>query len=170
MKRLVLKLAIGCVVAISCTLAGAQQEFPMKPLRMVVPYPPGASTDSLGRIVSQKMSASMGHPVVVDNKGGASGNIGSDYVAKSSADGYTLMVGTDATHTANMYLTAAPTFHPIKDFTALTQAVANPIVLVVHPGVPAKNLAELIAFGKQHPEQLSYGSSGTGSPHHLAGE
>ena len=170
MKQLVLKLAIGCVVAIFYTLALAQQDFPMKPLRMVVPYPPGASTDSLGRIVSQKISASMGQPVVVDNKGGASGNIGSDFVAKSAADGYTLMVGTDATHTANMYLTAAPTFHPIKDFTALTQAVANPIVLVVHPGIPAKNLAELIAFGKQHPEQLSYGSSGTGSPHHLAGE
>ena len=150
--------------------AGAQTEFPAKPLRMVVPYPPGASTDNLGRIVAQKLSASMGQAVIVDNKGGASGNLGSDFVAKSPPDGYTLMVGTDATHTANLFLTAAPTFHPVKDFTALTQAVANPIVLVVHPGIPAKNLPELIAFCKQHPDQLSYGSSGTGSPHHLAGE
>ncbi len=159
----------GLMLMLACA-AGAQTEFPAKPLRMVVPYPPGASTDNLGRIVAQKLSASMGQAVIVDNKGGASGNIGSDFVAKSPPDGYTLMVGTDATHTANLFLTAAPTFHPVKDFTALTQAVANPIVLVVHPGIPAKNLPELIAFCKQHPDQLSYGSSGTGSPHHLAGE
>jgi tripartite-type tricarboxylate transporter receptor subunit TctC len=164
-----LKMALTGLLLLASTVQ-AQPEFPTKPLRMVVPYPPGASTDSLGRIVAQKISASLGQPVVVDNKGGASGNIGSDFVAKSAPDGYTLMVGTDATHTANLFLTAAPTFHPIKDFTALTQAVANPIVLVVHPGIPAKNLAELIAFCKQHPDQLSYGSSGTGSPHHLAGE
>ncbi len=159
----------GLMLMLACA-AGAQTEFPAKPLRMVVPYPPGASTDNLGRIVAQKLSVSMGQAVIVDNKGGASGNIGSDFVAKSPPDGYTLMVGTDATHTANLFLTAAPTFHPVKDFTALTQAVANPIVLVVHPGIPAKNLPELIAFCKQHPDQLSYGSSGTGSPHHLAGE
>lgn len=159
----------GLMLMLACA-AGAQTEFPAKPLRMVVPYPPGASTDNLGRIVAQKLSASIGQAVIVDNKGGASGNIGSDFVAKSPPDGYTLMVGTDATHTANLFLTAAPTFHPVKDFTALTQAVANPIVLVVHPGIPAKNLPELIAFCKQHPDQLSYGSSGTGSPHHLAGE
>ncbi len=165
-----LKMALtGLMLTLACA-AGAQTEFPAKPLRMVVPYPPGASTDNLGRIVAQKLSVSMGQTVIVDNKGGASGNIGSDFVAKSSPDGYTLMVGTDATHTANLFLTAAPTFHPVKDFTALTQAVANPIVLVVHPGIPAKNLTELIAFCKQHPDQLSYGSSGTGSPHHLAGE
>jgi tripartite-type tricarboxylate transporter receptor subunit TctC len=164
-----LKMALTGLLLLASTVQ-AQPEFPTKPLRMVVPYPPGALTDSLGRIVAQKISASLGQPVVVDNKGGASGNIGSDFVAKSAPDGYTLMVGTDATHTANLFLTAAPTFHPIKDFTALTQAVANPIVLVVHPGIPAKNLAELIAFCKQHPDQLSYGSSGTGSPHHLAGE
>jgi len=165
-----LKMALtGLMLMLTCA-AQAQGEFPAKALRMVVPYPPGASTDSLGRIVAQKLSLSMGQPVIVDNKGGASGNIGSDFVAKSTPDGYTLMVGTDATHTANLFLTAAPTFHPVKDFTALTQAVANPIVLVVHPGIPAKNLNELIAYCKQHPDQLSYGSSGTGSPHHLAGE
>ena len=164
------KSALAGLTLLLASVVGAQSEFPVKPLRMVVPYPPGASTDSLGRIVAQKISVSLGQPVIVDNKGGASGNIGSDFVAKSPADGYTLMVGTDATHTANLFLTAAPTFHPVKDFTALTQAVANPIVLVVHPGIPAKNLTELIAFCKQHPDQLSYGSSGTGSPHHLAGE
>jgi tripartite-type tricarboxylate transporter receptor subunit TctC len=165
-----LKLGLAWGLMLLAPLVMAQSEFPAKPLRMVVPYPPGASTDSLGRIVAQKLSVSMGQPVVVDNKGGASGNIGSDFVAKSLPDGYTLMVGTDATHTANVFLTASPTFHPVKDFTALTQAVANPIVLVVHPGIPATNLAELIAYFKLHPDQLSYGSSGTGSPHHLAGE
>lgn len=170
MQSYFFKIALAALTLVLASGVGAQPEYPNKPLRMVVPYPPGASTDSLGRIVAQKISVSLGQPVVVDNRGGASGNIGSDFVAKSAADGYTLMVGTDATHTANLFLTAAPTFHPVKDFTALTQAVANPIVLVVHPGIPAKNLAELIAYCKQHPNQLAYGSSGTGSPHHLAGE
>jgi tripartite-type tricarboxylate transporter receptor subunit TctC len=170
MQSYFFKIALAALTLVLASGVGAQPEYPNKPLRMVVPYPPGASTDSLGRIVAQKISVSLGQPVVVDNRGGASGNIGSDFVAKSAADGYTLMVGTDATHTANLFLTAAPTFHPVKDFTALTQAVANPIVLVVHPGIPAKNLAELIAYCKQHPDQLAYGSSGTGSPHHLAGE
>lgn len=170
MQSYFFKIALAALTLVLASGVGAQPEYPNKPLRMVVPYPPGASTDSLGRIVAQKISVSLGQPVVVDNRGGASGNIGSDFVAKSAADGYTLMVGTDATHTANLFLTAAPTFHPVKDFTALTQAVANPIVLVVHPGIPAKNLAELIAYCKQHPGQLAYGSSGTGSPHHLAGE
>ncbi len=164
------KIALATLTLVFASGVGAQAEYPTKPLRMVVPYPPGASTDSLGRIVAQKISIGLGQPVVVDNKGGASGNIGSDFVAKSAPDGYTLMVGTDATHTANVFLTAAPSFHPVKDFTALTQAVANPIVLVVHPSIPAKNLTELIAYCKLHPDQLSYGSSGTGSPHHLAGE
>ena len=147
------------------------QAWPDKPIRLVVPYPPGASTDAVGRIVGQAISGPLGQTVVVDNRGGASGNIGSDNVAKSPPDGYSLLLGTDATHAANYHLSATPPFHPIKDFTPLTLAALNPIVLVTNPAfTPAKNLAELVAYLKANPDKGSYGSSGNGSPHHLSGE
>jgi tripartite-type tricarboxylate transporter receptor subunit TctC len=147
------------------------QVWPDKPIRLVVPYPPGASTDAVGRIVGQAISGPLGQTVVVDNRGGASGNIGSDNVAKSPPDGYSLLLGTDATHAANYHLSATPPFHPIKDFTPLTLAALNPIVLVTNPAfTPAKNLAELVAYLKANPDKGSYGSSGNGSPHHLSGE
>ena len=147
------------------------QAWPDKPIRLVVPYPPGASTDAVGRIVGQAISGPLGQTVVVDNRGGASGNIGSDNVAKSPPDGYSLLLGTDATHAANYHLSATPPFHPIKDFTPLTLAALNPIVLVINPAfTPAKNLAELVAYLKANPDKGSYGSSGNGSPHHLSGE
>jgi tripartite-type tricarboxylate transporter receptor subunit TctC len=146
------------------------QGYPEKPLRMVVPYPPGASTDALGRLVAQKMAPSIGQPVVVDNRSGASGNIGSELVAKAVGDPYTFLLGTDATHSSNMHLVANPPFNPIRDFTPLTLACMNPIVLVVHPSVPAANITELVAYVKANPNKGGYGTSGTGSPHHLAGE
>lgn len=146
------------------------QDYPNKALRLVVAYPPGASSDALARSVAQKMSQNMGQPIVVDNRAGASGNIGTEHVAKQAADGYTFMLGTDATHAANMHLTATPSFHPIRDFTPLTLAALNPIVLVVNPAVPARTLRELIDYGRANPDKIAYGSSGSGSPHHLAGE
>ncbi|WP_167784597.1 Bug family tripartite tricarboxylate transporter substrate binding protein [Ramlibacter rhizophilus] len=151
-------------------LAVAQGTYPDKPIRIVVPYPPGASTDAVARIVAQKLSANVGQSVVVDNRAGASGNIGSEHVARSAPDGYTFVMGTDATHAANTHLTATPPFDPIRDFTPLALVAMNPIALVVHPSVPAKNLDELVAWAKANPGKGSYGSSGTGSPHHLAGE
>ncbi|MBP6817279.1 MAG: tripartite tricarboxylate transporter substrate binding protein [Burkholderiaceae bacterium] len=146
------------------------QDYPNKALRLVVAYPPGASSDALARSVAQKMAQSMGQPVVVDNRAGASGNIGTEHVAKQAGDGYTFMLGTDATHAANMHLTATPSFHPIRDFTPLTLAALNPIVLVVNPAVPARTLRELVDYGRANPDKIAYGSSGSGSPHHLAGE
>ena len=146
------------------------QDYPNKALRLVVAYPPGASSDALARSVAQKMAQSLGQPVVVDNRAGASGNIGTEHVAKQAADGYTFMLGTDATHAANMHLTATPSFHPIRDFTPLTLAALNPIVLVVNPAVPARTLRELVDYGRANPDKIAYGSSGSGSPHHLAGE
>jgi tripartite-type tricarboxylate transporter receptor subunit TctC len=159
------------LIAFGLVAASVQaQSYPEKPLRLVVPYPPGASTDILGRMVAQKLSESMGRQVIVDNRGGASGNIGTEFVAKSAPDGYTFQLGTDATHGTNMSLVAAPPFHPVKDFTPLSLAAFNPIVLVVHPSLPANNLRELIAYVKANPSKSAYGSSGNGSPHHLAGE
>jgi tripartite-type tricarboxylate transporter receptor subunit TctC len=121
-------------------------------------------------MVAQKLASSLGQPVVVDNRSGASGNIGSEAVARSAADGYTLLLGTDATHASNLHLTTQPTFHPSRDFTALSLAALNPIVLVVHPSLPVNNLQELVAYVKAKPQQGGFGSSGSGSPHHLAGE
>jgi len=152
------------------TSTSSGQGYPDKPIRLIVPYPPGASTDALGRLVGQKLAGSMGQPVVVDNRAGASGNIGTEAVAKAPADGYTFGLGTDATHASNVHLSANPTFQPLKDFTPLALAVMNPIVLVVHPSVPANNVNELVAFVKANPNRSGYGTSGTGSPHHLAGE
>jgi len=136
----------------------------------VVPYPPGASTDAVGRIVGQKLSANIGQTVIVDNRAGASGNIGTEFVSRSAPDGYTFVMGTDATHASNSFLTANPSFDPIKDFTPLAIVAMNPIALVVHPSVPAKDLNELVAWLKANPGKGGFGSSGTGSPHHLAGE
>ncbi len=169
MKRSFAALLFAALVPLTLAPASAQG-FPDHPLHLVVPYPPGASTDILGRAVAEKMTQSLGQPVVVENKGGASGNIGSQLVAGARPDGYTFMVGTDATHAANYHLTASPPFHPLKDFTPLTLAVANPIVLVTHPSVPAKSVKELIEYVKAHPDKGAFGSSGIGSPHHLAGE
>jgi tripartite-type tricarboxylate transporter receptor subunit TctC len=169
MKRREAGLALAALALGATSLARAQG-WPDKPLRLIVPYPPGASTDALGRILAQKVSTSLGQPVQVDNRAGASGMIGTELVAKAPADGYTFGLGTDATHAANVHLIPNPTVQPLRDFTPLALAAMNPIVLVVHPSVPAHNLAELVAFVKATPGRGSYGSSGTGSAHHLAGE
>ena len=130
---------LGMALVLACAAASAQ-DYPVRALKLVVPYPPGASADLLGRTVAQKMSQSLGQPVVVDNRAGASGNIGSEFVAKAAPDGYTFMIGTDATHAGNMHLLANPPFNPLRDFTALTLAVGNPLVLVVHPSLPATSV------------------------------
>jgi tripartite-type tricarboxylate transporter receptor subunit TctC len=148
----------------------AAQSWPDKSLRLIVPYPPGASTDALGRVVGQKISTALGQPVVVDNRAGASGMIGADLIAKAAPDGYTFGIGTDATHASNVHIMPNAPFNPLRDFTPLVLAAMNPIVLVVHPSVPANNINELVAYVKAHPDKGGYGSSGTGSPHHLAGE
>ena len=150
--------------------ASAQSAWPERPVRLVVPYPPGASTDSLGRLVAQKVSAAIGQPVVVENRAGASGVIGTEHVSRAAPDGYTFLLGTDSTHASSTHMTASPTYHPIRDFTPLTLAASNPIVLVVHNGVPARSVAELVEWVRRNPDKGGFGSSGAGSPHHLSGE
>ncbi|MFO1326347.1 MAG: tripartite tricarboxylate transporter substrate binding protein [Rubrivivax sp.] len=164
---------IACLPATLAALPAAlrAQAWPAKPIRLVVPYPPGASTDAVGRLVGQAIAGPLGQQVLIDNKGGASGSIGSAEVAKAAPDGYTFVLGTDATHTANYHLSANPPYHPVKDFTPLTVAALNPMVLVVNPAhTPARTLADLVALVKASPDKGAYGSSGNGSPHHLAGE
>jgi tripartite-type tricarboxylate transporter receptor subunit TctC len=157
-------------LALAASQAAFGQAYPAKPVKFVVPYPPGASTDTVARAVAQKLSDTMGQQVFVENRAGASGNIGADYVAKSPPDGYTILLGTDATHTTNVFFGKNFPYDPVRDFTPITLAVGNVIVLASHPSVPATSMRELIDYAKQNPGRLAYASSGTGSPHHLSGE
>jgi len=158
-------------MAIAVATGGAQaQDYPNRPIKLVVPYAPGGSTDLLGRTVAQKMGENMGQTIIVENRGGGGGMIGSELVARAAPDGYTFMLGTGATHGIVKFTSKALNYDPVKDFTALTEAVEVPIVLAVHPSVPANTAIEFVEYVKKNPGKVSFGSSGTGSPHHLAGE
>ncbi|MGE0310515.1 MAG: Bug family tripartite tricarboxylate transporter substrate binding protein [Lautropia sp.] len=174
MDRSVLS-ALAASAALALGLAapspGHAQTWPDKPIRLIVGYPPGASNDSLARIVAERIGPVLGQNVVVDNRAGASGSIASELTAKAAPDGYTFQICNDATHSSNYSAVAKPPYDPAKDFTPLTLAALNPIVLVVNPAfTPVKTLAELVEYVKTHPDKGAYGSSGPGSPHHLAGE
>jgi tripartite-type tricarboxylate transporter receptor subunit TctC len=144
--------------------------YPSKPIRLVVPFAPGGATDILARIIGQKLSESVKQPVVVDNRPGAGGNIGSDAVAKSAPDGYTLVMGTVGTHAINTSLYKKMPYDQVKDFAPVVLVATVPNVLVVYPSVPAKSVKELIAYGKANPGKLNFGSSGNGTSIHLSGE
>ena len=146
------------------------QTYPAKPIRLIVPFPAGGSADIMARAVSQKMSETWRQPVVVDNRAGASGNIGADMVARSAGDGYTLLLCTVGTHAIHQTLYKKLPFDPINDFTPVAYIAGVPNVAVVHPAVPVKNVQELIAFIRARPGQVNFGSSGTGTSVHMSGE
>jgi tripartite-type tricarboxylate transporter receptor subunit TctC len=150
--------------------AAYAQTYPAKPLRLVVPYPPGGSTDLLGRTVAQKMSEGMGQQVIVENRPGAGGTIGSVFVARATPDGYTFLLGTGGSHTSITFFSKNVPYDALKDFTPLSAAVVVPIALAVHPSIPAATAKEFADYASKNPGKLSYGSSGLGSPHHLGGE
>lgn len=154
---------LGCANAIA-------QSYPSRPIRFVVPYPPGGSVDIAARAVGQKLSEAWGQPVVVDNRAGAGGNIGADLVAKSPADGYTLLMGAVATHAINPTLYGKIPYDPVKDFAPVALVVQVPNILVVNPAVPANTVKELIELARAKPGTLNFGSGSTGSTGHLAGE
>ena len=156
-------------IALSAPQAHAQA-YPSKTIRFVVPYPAGGPLDTVARLLGAKVGESVGQPVVVENKPGAGGNIGADIVAKSPADGYTILMGAVATHAINPSLYKSIPYDPIRDFAPVTQVASTPNVLVVNPGVPAKDVKELIAYAKANPGKLSFGSGSIGSAGHLAGE
>jgi tripartite-type tricarboxylate transporter receptor subunit TctC len=145
------------------------QSYPIKPLHLVVPFPPGAGTDMFARAIAAKLNDSLGHPVVVDNKPGAGATIGTDFVAKAAPDGYTLLLSTSS-HAINPAVYSRLPYDTLKDFTTITQVANVPTVLVVHSSVPANSLKELVALAKAKPGTLNMGSSGTGTVFHLAGE
>ena len=168
MKR-VLQICMLCVAAVSAEQALAQS-WPSKPIRLVVPIPPGGPTDILGRAIGAKLGEFLGQPVIIDNRGGAGGGIGADNVAKSAPDGYSLLLGTTGTHTINPNLYSKLPYDPIKDFAPISLVVKYLNILVVNPSVPAKSVAELIALAKQKPGQVTFGSAGNGSSNHLTAE
>ena len=150
------------------TAIAAQAAYPEKPVKIVVPWAPGGSTDILARTVAEKLTKSLGQPVIVENKPGASGNIGSDFVAKSPPDGYTLLFGSMSTHAINHALMPSMPFKGVEDFTPIAMLAFVTNTLVVHPSVPANNLKEFIAYAKANPGKVAYASAGPGSTNHLS--
>jgi len=154
----------------SIAMPAQAQTYPTKPIRLVVPFPAGGTTDILARAVAQKLSETLGQQVIVDNRPGAGGNIGSELVARSAPDGYTLLMGTVGTHAINVSLYPKLPYDPVKDFTPIVLVAGVPNVLVVNPSLPARSVAELIAYAKANPGKLNFASSGSGTSIHLSGE
>jgi tripartite-type tricarboxylate transporter receptor subunit TctC len=161
---------IAPVFALAAIPAAHADNYPSKPIKMIVPFPAGGTTDVMARVISQELTRSWGQQVVVENKPGAGGNIGSDAVAKSPPDGYTLLMGTVGTHGINVSLYKNMPFDPVKDFEPITLVTAVPNILVVHPSLPVKSVKELINHAKSNPGKLNFASSGNGTSIHLAAE
>ena len=145
------------------------QAFPVKPVRIIVPFPPGGSVDVIARLISPKFSEALGQSVVIDNRSGASGNIGSELAARSAPDGYTLLAHT-IPFVANNFLYSRMPYDPVKDFAPVSLLSSAPALLVVHPSIPARSVAELVKLAKSKPGALNYASAGVGTNHHIAGE
>src|SRR5919201_5126758 len=159
------------IVAALALIAGLAfgQNFPDRPIRIVVPLPPGGSPDTIARTLATHLQTTWGQPIVVENRTGGSQNIGADVVAKSPPDGYTWLLAPDNVFVTNQYLAKAAGFDPLTDLAPVTLLARIQFLLVVHPSVPAKSVSELVAYAKAHPNELNFGSSGTGSPQHLGG-
>ncbi|MFZ4288897.1 Bug family tripartite tricarboxylate transporter substrate binding protein [Variovorax sp. HJSM1_2] len=155
---------------VAVTHMAMAEDYPVKPVRLIVPFPPGGSVDLVARLVGKSLSDSLKQPFIIDNKPGASGNIGADFVAKSPPDGYTLLVGSAGVFAANQYLYANPPFDPQKVFAPVMRVVDQPNILVVSPSFPANNLKELIALAKAKPGKLTFGSASVGSAQHFSAE
>ena len=168
MKRIASGIA-GLALALLATLAQAQA-WPSKPVKWVVPFAPGGTTDILARTVGEKLALALGQPVVIENKPGAGGGVGAEFTAKAAPDGYTIMGGTISTHAINASLYAKLPYDPVKDFVAITLIARVPNMLVINPSVPATNVKELIALLKANPNKYSFASSGNGTSQHLSGE
>ncbi|MES2482159.1 MAG: tripartite tricarboxylate transporter substrate binding protein [Pseudomonadota bacterium] len=158
------------VVLVAVAASAMAQKFPGKTIEWVVPYPPGGGTDTVARALAQTMSQSLGQPIVINNKPGAATNIGAEYLARAKNDGYTIMSADTATLAANPFIYSKLPFDVEKDFSAIGLTVRFPMILVVHPSVPANNLKELTAWLKAQPNAVAFATPGAGSPHHLASE
>ncbi len=167
--RQVRNFLVGIVIAV---MAGgvAAQAWPAKPIKWVVPFAPGGTTDILARTVGDKLSVALGQPVIIENKPGAGGGVGAEFTAKAAPDGYTIMGGTISTHAINASLYSKLPYDPVKDFAAVTLIARVPNMLVINPSIPAKDVRELIVLLKANPGKYSFASSGNGTSQHLSGE
>jgi tripartite-type tricarboxylate transporter receptor subunit TctC len=165
----ILALAVGTAFAVLASSSFAQA-WPSKPIKYVVPFAPGGTTDILGRTIAEKLSVALGQPVVIENKPGAGGGVGAEMVAKSPPDGYTIMGGTISTHAINASLYKNLGYDPVRDFVPITLIARVPNMLVINPALPAKDVKELIALLKANPGKYSFASSGNGTSQHLSGE
>jgi len=161
---------IFAVLACALAFAANAQPWPSKPIKMVVPFSAGGSTDTVARIIAEKLTTRLAQPVVVENKAGAGGSLGSDFVAKQPADGYTYLVGTSSTMAIAPWVYTRLPYNPTRDFTPVTLLGIADIIVVVHASVPIRNTAELLAYAKANPGKLTFASGGNGSISHLLGE
>jgi tripartite-type tricarboxylate transporter receptor subunit TctC len=162
---------LGVLIGLALAAGAWAQAFPSKPIRYIVPFPPGGPTDTFSRALAAQLAEALGQPVIVENVPGAGASIGMDRLAKSPPDGHTIGLATTGSHAINPHLYGAKlTYNALKDFTPLTLAVSYVNVLVVNPAVPAKSVAELVAYAKANPGKVNFGSAGNGSSNHLSGE
>jgi len=150
--------------------ATAAQDYPTRPIRLVVPFAPGGGTDLLARTLSQKLNEAWGQPVIIDNRSGGTGAVGSVLVAQAAPDGYTLILVTSSTHAISPNFFRKPPYNPVRDFAPVSLMASAPEVVVVHPSVPANSIKELVALAKARPDTLNYASAGTGTIGHMAAE
>lgn len=168
--RILLSLPLALSLFAITGTVSAQPQYPAKAIRMVIPYPPGGGTDTLGRPIARLLGEKLGQNILIDNRGGASGMVGAELVARSPADGYTLLMSTSGEAALNVALYPKMNYDPVRDFAPVTQVGIAPLVLVVHPSLPAKDIKDYLALAKRQPGALSYSSIGAGSAQHIAGE
>jgi tripartite-type tricarboxylate transporter receptor subunit TctC len=168
--KTVIHVLVAAMLVAAGTPALQAQDYPAKPIRLIIPYTPGGTADMLARTMGQKMAASLGQQIIIDNRPGAGGNIGADLAAKAASDGYTILMGTVATHAINPNLYPTMPYDADKDFAPIVLIATLPNLLVVNPSVPAKNVQELVALAKAKPGELAFASAGNGTSQHLSGE
>jgi tripartite-type tricarboxylate transporter receptor subunit TctC len=165
------RLAGALLVVAAALLPGfGHAQYPDKAIRLVVPFPAGGGADNLARIIMPRVAQSLGKPIVIDNRPGAGGNVGAEIVARAAPDGYTLLYGTNGTHSINQALYGNLPFDPVKDFAPVSRMTLIAALLFVHPAVPAQSVQELIRYARAHPGQVNFASAGNGTTSHLAGE
>jgi tripartite-type tricarboxylate transporter receptor subunit TctC len=169
-RRQFLQLAAGAATLPALSASVRAQAFPSRPIRLIVPFPPGGPTDIVARPLAQLLGDELKTTVIIDNRGGAGGSLGATVVAKSAPDGYTLLMATVGTNAINSSLYKNLAYDAVKDFTPIALVASAPVAVVVNPTLPVKNLAELVALAKKDPGKLNYGSAGNGTPGHLTGE
>ena len=167
--KLASHVCVACLACAAASPASAQAPWPNKPIRFILPFPPGGGTDTMGRAIGGRLGEGLGQQIIIDNRGGGGANIGAELAAKSPPDGYTLFMMT-GTHTVNYSLYKSLGYNVLKDFAPVTRLGGTAYVVVVHPSIPAKTVKELVALAKARPGEITHSSSGTGSGPHLAGE